>query len=753
MDTLSKVEKLLAQQKEQWPQAGANYAALADVEVKDIALPGMNFKVQFNPARIASTGAKVDAAAIKARKCFLCASNRPEQQEGIDWNDRYTILVNPFPIFPKHLTIPDKSHTMQLISGRMADMMRLAGELDGYTVFYNGPRCGASAPDHMHFQAGNSDFLTIWEAVEGADLTPVFEDGATRVSVSLATPLRFFVIDTDSPEAGAGAFERLYAAMPVPEGESEPMMNVLCRADEGRIRAIVIPRKRHRPSFYGDGEGCMLLSPASVDLGGVLITPRKTDFDRIDRAVIEKTLAELCLDGNEMRAIAADVMADKKAGEPTVSVGIMSAGELSLNLLAPYTEKQTGAEVTGPQTFAVTPDGRIEWQGKEYDSLLFTSAADKASFEADNVTIGVNFHWERKEVQRFLGDISIIVEGRRLTLINILPVESYLESVISSEMSASAWPEFLKAHAVISRSWLLAQIDKTRRIAEKGSEFCSFTVSDKEIIRWYDREDHAHFDVCADDHCQRYQGITRQTSHNVHLAVEATRGQVLLDNDGHLCDTRFSKSCGGVFEQFETCWEPRHHHYLEAARDGADRTDFPDLTVEENAREWILSSPEAFCNTDDKEILGQVLNNYDLETTDFYRWKVEYTQDELAEIIKERSGIDFGLIVSLEPVERGTSGRLSRLRITGTRCTVVIGKELEIRRTLSTSHLYSSAFVVEAGPADERGVPARFTLHGAGWGHGVGLCQIGAAVMGAKGYTYDHILQHYFNTAKLTTLY
>ncbi len=439
--------------------------------------------------------------------------------------------------------------------------------------------------------------------------------------------------------------------------------------------------------------------------------------------------------------------------EPTVKVGIMSAAELNIDLLMPYTETGSETEARGRQTFAITPDGRIEWQGREFDNLSFTASAPGASFEVEGVTIGVNFHWERQEVQRFLGDISIIVEGRKLTLINVIPVEAYLESVISSEMSASASPEFLKAHAVISRSWLLAQIDKTRRIAAKGSEFQSFTVSDKEIVRWYDREDHLHFDVCADDHCQRYQGITRQTSEHVKTAVEATRGQVLLDRDGMLCDTRFSKSCGGVFEQFESCWEPVHHHYLEAAGDSTSRNDFPNLTVEENARQWILDSPDAFCNTTDKEILRQVLNNYDLETHDFYRWTVRYTQDELAALVKERSGIDFGLIADMEPLERGTSGRICRLRITGTRCTVVIGKELEIRRTLSSSHLYSSAFIVEPDANDSRGVPAAFTLRGAGWGHGVGLCQIGAAVMGAKGYTYDRILDHYFNSAKLTSLY
>ncbi|MBD5234253.1 MAG: SpoIID/LytB domain-containing protein [Bacteroidales bacterium] len=439
--------------------------------------------------------------------------------------------------------------------------------------------------------------------------------------------------------------------------------------------------------------------------------------------------------------------------EPQLSVGILSAEEINTALLAPYHHEETHTSVVGPQTFSVTPDGKVAWQGKEHDEVLLTPAEKGASFEVYDVTIGVNFHWERKETQRFAGSLKIIVENGKLTLVNILPVEEYLKSVISSEMSATACAEFLKAHAVISRSWLLAQIDKNKRIADKGNEYKSYTLTDDELIRWYDREDHVNFDVCADDHCQRYQGITRQTTPTVNEVIEATRGLVLLDENGELCDARFSKSCGGVFEQFEACWEPRHHHYLEAARDGANRTDFPDLTVEENAREWILGNPDAYCNTTDANILGQVLNNYDQETHDFYRWTVEYTQDELAAHIAERSGIDFGLIKALEPVERGTSGRLVKLRIVGTKKTLVIGKELEIRRTLSTSHLYSSAFVVETGEDDGRGVPSKFTLRGAGWGHGVGLCQIGAAVMGANGAKFDEILMHYFAGATLKHLY
>lgn len=438
--------------------------------------------------------------------------------------------------------------------------------------------------------------------------------------------------------------------------------------------------------------------------------------------------------------------------QPVISVGILSAPEINFVLEAPYLAPD-GSESTGMQTVSLTPDGKIAWQGREYGTALNFKAVDKNSvFEIKDVVIGVNFHWERKEDQRFSGDVRIIVEGDKLTIINILPVEDYLLSVISSEMSAHASLELLKAHAVISRSWLLAQIEKTKRIADCGEKYSACTETADERIKWYDREDHVNFDVCADDHCQRYQGVTRQSTPKVAEAINATVGQVLMDGDV-LCDARFSKCCGGVFEEFENCWEPKHYSYLVARRDSVAPEDFPNLRLEANAAEWIAGRPDAFCNTTDAAILSQVLNNYDQETTDFYRWTVEYGGDELSELIKTRSGIDFGRIIDLQPVERGTSGRLIRLRIVGTKRTMVIGKELEIRRTLSTSHLYSSAFTVERHDIDADGIPARFTLHGAGWGHGVGLCQIGAAVMGAKGYDYRQILMHYFPGAELKTMY
>lgn len=437
--------------------------------------------------------------------------------------------------------------------------------------------------------------------------------------------------------------------------------------------------------------------------------------------------------------------------EPNIHVGILSAPAINVRLLGDYTCSQTGLKLDGQQTFESAPDGKVRFQNGIYDYIELSPSDAGYSFEVSDVTIGVNFHWQRRETQRFSGSMKIINENGLVTLINILPVEDYLCSVISSEMSATANLEFLKAHAIISRSWVLAQMTRGK---DADNERCpSSIVTDSEIVRWYDREDHQNFDVCADDHCQRYQGITRQTTQTVRQAVDATRGIVLTDNDGKLADARFSKCCGGVFEEFENCWEPVHHSYLSARRDSTDAERFPDLTIEENAREWILSRPTAYCNTSDAKVLGQVLNSYDLETKDFYRWTVEYSQEELSKLVYRRSGIDFGLIKSLEPIERGTSGRIVRLKITGTKRTMIIGKELEIRRTLSPTHLYSSAFVVEAGPVDDLGVPTSFRLYGAGWGHGVGLCQIGAAVMSASGHKFDVILHHYFPGAVLTSLY
>lgn len=434
---------------------------------------------------------------------------------------------------------------------------------------------------------------------------------------------------------------------------------------------------------------------------------------------------------------------------PIVNVGIMNETTVSFILHGNYQLLETGAEITGEQ-LAEIQNKHILYQEKGYQELHFKPLHPDSFFELKSVTIGLKFHWQRKEDQCFSGTLRIVIDGEHLAVINQIDTESYLTSVISSEMSAHASKELLKAHAVISRSWLLAQIEKNQQLKSQEKSQQSYFQDEKQLIRWYDREDHTLFDVCADDHCQRYQGITRASTPIVREVIQETWGEILSENHC-ICDARFSKCCGGVTEQFEYCWEPVPHSYLIALRDSKENS-FPDLTQEKEAEKWIRTAPEAFCNTQDKGILCQVLNNYDQETTDFYRWKVTYTQEELSALIYKKSGIDFGRIIDLIPVSRGTSGRIDQLKIIGTQRTYIIGKELEIRRTLSESHLYSSAFVVEKEDIQE-GIPGRFLLIGAGWGHGVGLCQIGAAMMSTAGYDYRQILSHYYPGAIIEKRY
>ena len=442
----------------------------------------------------------------------------------------------------------------------------------------------------------------------------------------------------------------------------------------------------------------------------------------------------------------------KLVNEPCVQVGIMTAPAVFLMLRGDY--RCGGELVSGAVEVLLSESGKLCWRGAEHEELDFEPVSVDATFDVDNVTIGVNFHWERRETQRFSGSIRLLSGTEGVTVVNVIGVESYLLSVISSEMSANASASLLRAHAVISRSWLLAQMRSTRHLVQPSDAACTdgCTACENEVVKWYDRDDHDRFDVCADDHCQRYQGILRQTTSAVADAVAATRGQVLMSG-AYLCDARFSKCCGGAMELFENCWEPVNHPYLQARRDSAEPDALPDLTVEDNARQWILGTPEAYCNTSDPAVLSQVLNDYDRETADFYRWTVEYGQDQLSELLLRRSGIDFGRIIDLRPLARGSSGRIYRLEICGTLRTVTVGKELEIRKWLSESHLYSSAFIVERCDVGADGIPARFVIRGAGWGHGVGLCQIGAAVMGARGIAYDRILSHYFPGSSLYTLY
>ncbi|HLO57869.1 MAG TPA: SpoIID/LytB domain-containing protein [Bacteroidales bacterium] len=440
---------------------------------------------------------------------------------------------------------------------------------------------------------------------------------------------------------------------------------------------------------------------------------------------------------------------------PEVCVGILTAEEIRLEFKGNYYDDRNDLQLSGLLT-ARNENGRILLRGDCTSFVLdkevwlrHENAGD--TFKVFQVSIGIGFHWETNEEQVFRGGLKILVNGKGLTIINVIPVEDYLVSVISSEMSAHSSTELLKAHAVISRGWLLAQIEKGRKLKKKNEAYKSIFENENERVKWYDREDHEDFDVCADDHCQRYQGITRAVRPEVDQAVMDTCGEVLI-SDNNLCDTRFSKCCGGVTEKFENVWEPVTHPYLQRIYDnnGTSADTAGDLSDEENARRWIKSNDEAFCNNTDSKVLSQVLNDYDQSTHDFYRWSVTLKGKELGELIRKKINIDFGAIEDLVPVQRGASGRLIKLKIIGSKKTMTIGKELEIRKALSPNHLYSSAFVVDKRKLDDDN---EFILHGAGWGHGVGLCQIGAAVMGEKGYNYKEILNHYFRGAELTKVY
>lgn len=444
--------------------------------------------------------------------------------------------------------------------------------------------------------------------------------------------------------------------------------------------------------------------------------------------------------------------------EPTVSVGILTAEQINFDLYGDFASFGFKDFFSGRYTAKVEDDFIVlecdKQTVKVSNEIIFVPSDFKSeSFLIREVVIGVKFHWEQKENQRFAGNLKLIKEGDKITAINVLPVESYLTSVISSEMSAKSSLELLKAHSIISRSWLLAQIEKANQMDTEKVKFQSTFSTEDELIKWYDKVDHTEFDVCADDHCQRYQGVTKAYTDKVKQAIEDTKG-IVLTYDDKICDTRYSKSCGGISEAFENVWEPVKHPYLSNIVDYkfSPENMQTDFSEEKNADKWIRSNPPAFCNTQDQKVLSQVLLDYDQKTVDFYRWKVEYSQSEISKLIMEKSGIDFGDIIDLIPVERGYSARLIKLKIVGSKKTLTVGKELEIRRILSTSHLYSSAFVVDKFDI-VNGIPGKFVLTGAGWGHGVGLCQIGAAVMGELGYSFDEILLHYFKGSKLKKIY
>ena len=762
----SSISRFFNRQLEVWTDARHRFRDLKHVETRQFS---DQLKLQWNPARIVSTGAKIDKKTLGERPCFLCDKNRPKEQMSKQIDEKFHLLVNPFPILPVHFTIPARKHQPQLIYKNYGEMHRFISLHSDLMVFYNGPKCGASAPDHLHFQAGTNGILplqTNWQRLSRNLSDIISLNDEEKISEVRDFIVPAFVIISKSAESDETLFRRLYKAMPQRGDETEPMMNIISWRKGEEFISVVIPREKHRPeAYFAEGDAQFVVSPGALDMSGLIITPREEDFRKLTEEKALSLLQECGVSEEKMNAIIAKLKASKdaedaaeasstlynKGKQPDVTVGIVSAQKIHFSLNKPYLAK--GEKVLGEQVVEFS-EGGVLWNGNQYSQLTFHPQSADASFSLSNVTIGVNFHWERKETQTFLGTLRFVVESDKIVAINELPVEKYLESVISSEMSATSSLELLKAHAVISRSWLLAQMKKRREVAESGNNFFSFTKKEDTLIRWYDREDHTLFDVCADDHCQRYQGITKETSPHVAEAIRQTKGQILMDGE-EICDARFSKCCGGITEEFQYCWEDTPKTYLTAVRDialGVEHT-LPNLTNEEEAEKWIRFNPPAFCNTQDKKILSEVLNDYDQETVNFYRWKETLSQEKLQQLIADKLKMDLGAILDMKAVERGKSGRISKLQIIGTEKTFTIGKELEIRRTLSDSHLLSSAFVVDKYDMDEQGVPQRFELIGAGWGHGVGLCQIGAAVMGEQGYHYDAILLHYYQGAEIKKLY
>jgi len=772
------LETFFEAQLREWPLAHDNNEALDAVwsrELHSTKLPTA-LRVQCNPARMVSTGASIDKASIAARPCFLCHANRPEEQRCLALNENFEWLVNPFPILRGHYTIASTTHRRQNIIEAYDSLIQAAKALsEEYIVFYNGPKCGASAPDHLHLQAGIGTGIPLVEYAKS-----ITDMGHLQA----IAPFGYQAYLIRNAE-GTDTFDQLYHQLPIPEGEYEPRINVVAFRKGELVNLIVIPRRAHRPRCYtAEGESKYLISPGALDMCGLLVTPRAEDYERLSTS---QALDILCEVGVRT--------------EPTIDVGIMQGKEIrfetsSLPLLGrgnsdtdkkesiTYTATISRDTATGKDTIVLTGNGTTYNVG---DSVMFADSsregqcaraslattADSSAprglaceqsretapttFSLHHVTIGKEFHWQQQETQTFQGSLILRIIDGELHAINRIAIEDYLTSVIASEMSGTSSIELLKAHAIISRSWLLAQIEASPSTAKPLA--CPKTppeeaASSTSSIRWYDREAHAHFDVCADDHCQRYQGVSRKVTPQVLEAIRATRG-IVLSYEGAVCDARFSKCCGGKSELYESCWDDTPHPYLS-----------------------VVDDP--FCNTNDKKVLSEVLNHYD-QSTDFYRWTVKYTQAELSELVRRRGGFDYGDIIDLIPIERGPSGRIVRLQIVGTKATRIIGKELEIRRTLSESHLYSSAFEVEKvesltptlsqgegvaestessaamsespSPWERDGERPLFILHGSGWGHGVGLCQIGAAVMGAQGYSYKEILRHYYPKAELTEWY
>ena len=697
MDTLN---KFIKDQLSVWPLAAANFRALKSMKTRSVKVGGLDAIIQFNPERIASSTADTDAATLAARPCFLCVENRPPEQFHIKFEGRkgrkYNIQVNPFPIFKRHLVIAREEHLPQAIWHHLPDMLDFACNYRGYTVYYNGPKSGASAPDHLHFQAIPRESLPLETAVDAfldAPGEPLSEVKDAKLYHFDTFTRGIYCIKALTTKSLAKLFYQFLDCCPVPDPGLEPRFNLYAwyRADTQEYRIMVVLRSKLRSHhYYSDGPDHLTIGPGAAEMAGVFVAPKQEDFEKATAAQLEEMLSEVSVSPEDEKMIQSRLT----RRQPEIEVGILSAPEIEFEIIS---------DGAGPQRVSVK-EGRINYNGTLYDELYFDSVTRSTlfaepSFILRNVPIGKDFHWQRLQHQRFAGSLKFIAEGDCVTAINRVGLEDYLLSVISSEMKSTASLEFLKAHAVISRSWAMARM-RDRRNPTKAESAVP----------------HTSYDVCADDHCQRYQGLTMAAGDTVRLAIDQTWGQVLL-YDGVICDARFSKCCGGRTEIFSTCWEDRDYPYLQSVED-------------------------PYCNCTDKDILARVLNDYDLETSDFYEWEQRYTRWELSDLFRKRTGMDVGIVKSLKAEQRGPSGRIKLLRVTGSKGSRLIGKELAIRRALSASHLKSSNFEVTV--QDDT-----FILRGRGWGHGVGLCQIGAAVMAEKGFNYKQILEFYYRGAEI----
>ena len=711
---MQELRKFIKDQLSIWPLAATNFRALKAVKTREFPVFGLPCRIQWNPERVGSSTADTSPEAIAARPCFLCEKNRPPEQHHIKFEGRkgrtYNVQINPFPIFKDHLVIVRDEHLPQAIWHHMPDILDFARKYPDFTAFYNGPASGASAPDHLHFQAAPRHRMPLEEAVDAFLDAP----GEALASVKDATLYRFpgycrgvYALKATTSKSLTKLFYRLLDCCDRRPDETEPKFNLYAYVKGAEWRCFVVLRSAKRSHhFDAVGEEHLTVSPGAADMAGVFVTPFREDFEKATPALLEAILDEVTIPAREQEMIEWRLTRT----QPRVAVGILAAEEICFEIIS---------DGAGPQRVRYS-EGRIAYNGALYDELFFDSITRSTrfaepSFILHDVVIGIDFHWQQKRTLKFAGGLKFIVEGDKVRAVNLVGMEDYLLSVISSEMKSSASVDLLKAHAVISRSWLLARM-RDRLAASRpdhDSDYPAIPLEGAQGVKIPKVEiPHRDFDVCADDHCQRYQGLTMAVGDNVRTVIDETWGQVLR-YQGQLCDTRYSKCCGGKTELFSTCWEDIDYPYLQCVDD-------------------------PWCDCENDEILSQVLNDYDQTTKDFHDWTVRYGADELAALVRERTGIDFGEIRALEPIERGPSGRIKFLRIVGSRRTEVVGKELKIRRALSSSHLKSSAFEVERDPA------GAWILRGRGWGHGVGLCQIGAAVMAARGFDYRQILQHYY---------